>query len=231
MADRLVDLSQPIVTGHFRWTVERKTVKSHAAGDIAQITWIGAGVHGFTHVDSERHFAPDGPTFDDLPLSRFVGPAAVVDLSDIQADTEISGAQIEAAASHVEAGDIVLLRTGWDLRESIHEETFWTRAPYMSIEACRWLMGRKISAVAFDFPQDRCIRDYVTGARAPALEENTTHVELLLKGVLMFEYLCNMMSLTRRRVQFIGLPLKLPECDGSPIRAVAVESDEADLIA
>ncbi len=230
MADRLVDLSQPIVTGHFRWEVERKTVKSHAAGDIAQITWFGAGVHGFTHVDSERHFAADGPTFDDLPLSRFVGPAAVLDLSHMEPNTEIGAADVEAAGGHVEAGDIVLLRTGWDLRESIHEETFWTRAPYMSPEACRWLMGRKISAVAFDFPQDHCIRDYVTGARAPVLEENTTHVELLLKGVIMFEYLCNMMSLQRRRVQFIGLPLKLPDIDGSPIRAVAMESDEADLI-
>ena len=230
MADRLVDLSQPIVTGHFRWDVERKLVKSHAEGSLYQITWFGAAVHGFTHVDSERHFAADGSTFDGLPLSRFVGPAAVVDLSHVEANTEISAAHIEAGADHVEAGDIVLLRTGWDLRESIHEETFWTRAPYMSVEACRWLMERKISAVAFDFPQDKCIRDYVTGARTPALEENTTHVELLLKGVLMFEYLCNMMALTRRRVQFIGLPLKLPEVDGSPIRAVAVESDEADLI-
>ena len=39
----------------------------------------------------------------------------------------------------------------------------------------------------------------------------------------MFEYLCNMTEISKPHVEFIGLPLKLPECDGSPIRAVAVE--------
>ncbi len=39
----------------------------------------------------------------------------------------------------------------------------------------------------------------------------------------MFEYLCNMMALTRERVHFVGLPLKVPHCDGAPVRAVAFE--------
>jgi kynurenine formamidase len=115
------------------------------------------------------------------------------------------------------------MKAGWDRVHSLDTPEFWTMAPYMTAEACRWLFARGLKAIAFDFPQDRCIRDYVTGERKPALEENTTHVELLLKGVPMFEYLCNMGEITQARVEFIGLPLKIPGCDGAPVRAIAIE--------
>ncbi|MEM7426334.1 MAG: cyclase family protein [Pseudomonadota bacterium] len=223
MARRIIDLTTPIRTDHFRWRAERKVLQSHEAGDIAQVTWIGTTVHGFTHVDSERHFSATGPTFDDMPLERYMGPAAVVDVSSVQANAPVTGEMVAEAGGHVREGDIVLMRSGWDTRASLDSEEFWTTAPYMTAEACRWLLARKIGAIAFDFPQDYCIRDYVTDARRPAFEENTTHIELLLKGIPMFEYLCNMMAISRPRVEFVGLPLKLPECDGSPIRAVAVE--------
>ena len=223
MGRRIIDLTTPIKTDHFRWKAERKLLGSHEAGDVAQVSWIGTTAHGFTHVDSERHFSADGPTFDDMPLERYMGPAAVVDISAVEADSPVTVERVASAGSHVEEGDIILLRSGWDTRESIDSETFWTRAPYMTTEASRWLYNRNINAIAFDFPQDRCIRDYVTGERRPAFEENTTHIELLLKGIPMFEYLCNMMEITKARVEFVGLPLKLPDCDGSPIRAVAVE--------
>ena len=119
--------------------------------------------------------------------------------------------------------DIVLLRAGWDRVESLDTPEFWTRAPYMTAEACRWLLARGIKAIAYDFPQDHCIRDYVTGERSPSFEENTTHVELLLKGIPMFEYLCNMNEIRQERVQFHGLPIKIPDCDGAPVRAIAIE--------
>ena len=72
-------------------------------------------------------------------------------------------------------GDIVLLRTGWDTVESVKTPEFWTNAPYMTEEASRWFLQRSIKAIAFDFPQDYCIRHYVLGDRKPALDENTTH--------------------------------------------------------
>ena len=223
MGRRIIDLTTPIKPDHFRWKAERKVLQSHEAGDIAQVTWIGTTVHGFTHVDSERHFSADGPTFDEMPLERYMGPAAVVDVSAVEPNSPVTEEMVAAAGSHIEEGDIVILRSGWDTRESLDTQEFWTRAPYMTTEASRWLYGRGIGAIAFDFPQDYCIRDYVTGARRPAFEENTTHIELLLKGIPMFEYLCNMTEISKPHVEFIGLPLKLPECDGSPIRAVAVE--------
>jgi len=119
----------------------------------------------------------------------------------------------------------VSVRAGWDRVESIHTPEFWTRAPWMTREAAEWLLGRRIRAVAFDFPQDYCIRHLVTGERRPAFEENTTHVALLLNGVLMFEYLCNMGGIRGERTFFVGLPLRLPDSDGAPVRAIAIEEE------
>jgi arylformamidase len=227
MAQRIIDLTTPIDAEHFRWKVDRELVASHAAGDVFEITRLGWVVHGFTHLDSARHFSPDGFTTDDISLDTVMGDAAVVDISSIEPDTAVTEAMVKAAGAHIREGDIVLLRSGWDTVASINTPEFWTRAPYMTEEASQWLLERKIKAIAFDFPQDYCIRDLVTGTRKPALEENTTHVVLLLNGVVMLEYLCNMMSLTRERVHFIGLPLKVPHCDGAPVRAIALEDDDA----
>ncbi|MEO1017770.1 MAG: cyclase family protein [Pseudomonadota bacterium] len=223
MPRRIIDLSTPIKSDHFRWAVERKHAKSFEAGDGIQITWMGWPVHGFTHMDSGRHFSKDAYTTDDISLEQTVGEAAVVDISAVGADAPVTEAAIAEAGGHVRDGDIVLLRAGWDRVESIDTPEFWTRAPYMTADACRWLYARNIKAIAYDFPQDHCIRDMVTGARQPAFEENTTHIELLLKGVIMFEYLCNMTALTKNRVEFIGLPLKVPHADGAPARAIAIE--------
>ncbi len=222
---RIIDLSTPIKSGHFRWPVERKLLRSHEGGDGLQATWVGWGLHGFTHMDTPRHFNPEGFSTDAVSLDMVVGEAAVVDISGLGPEAAITEEAIAAAGGHVREGDIVLMRARWDTVESIDRPEFWTRAPYMTREACEWLLARKIKAIAFDFPQDYCIRDYVSGARKPALEENTTHITLLWNGVLMFEYLCNMSEISQQRPLFVGLPLMIPDRDGAPARVIVIEED------
>jgi arylformamidase len=222
---KMIDLTMPIPRAHFRWPLERRLLKSHAAGDTAEATWFGTTVHAFTHVDAPRHFDADGPTTDALTLDRVTGEAAVLDFAGIAANVPITAAMIAGAGEHVVAGDIALLRTGWSDRRSIDAAEFWTEAPYVEAEAAAWLRERGVKAVGFDFPQDHCIRDLVTGARQPAREEHVTHVELLCRGVLLFEYLCNLSAITRPRVQFFGLPIKLTDADGAPARVIAIEDD------
>lgn len=223
MARRIIDLSTPVRTGHFRWQVDRRQLRGYDRGDYLQATWIGWTVHGFTHMDAPRHFSRDGGTTDDVTLDQVIGEAAVVDVSSVGPDAPITADVIAAAGHHVQKDDIVLLRTGWDEVESIDTPEFWTRAPYITEEASRWLLDRGIKAIAYDFPQDYCIRHLVLGDRTPALDENVTHMVLLLNGVIMFEYLCNMNAIRRDRVMFYGLPLNIPDCDGAPARAIAIE--------
>src|SRR5438128_1694507 len=54
---RIVDLSFPI-RPHFRWKVELKLSKSHAAGDVFQSTVLTVACHAYTHVDAPVHFLP-----------------------------------------------------------------------------------------------------------------------------------------------------------------------------
>ena len=54
-------------------------------------------------------------------------------------------------------------------------------------------------------------------------EEYVTHDLLLRNGVIMIEYLQNMAALRGPHTELYALPLKIPEADGTPARAIAIE--------
>lgn len=218
---RIVDLTMPIEP-HFRWKVERKLVGDFAKGDAFQITWVGWSVHGFTHIDAPRHMVPGGPTTDAFALDSLVGDARVVDLTSVKPNEAIGAATLAKAAPDLAPGEIVLLKTAWDARRSHHTREFWTEAPYLTRDACEWLLARKPRTVGFDFPQDYPIRGLLTGIRAP-MSEFVSHDVLLRNGVFMIEYICNLAQLKGPRTRLSALPLKLPDADGAPARVVAVE--------
>jgi arylformamidase len=218
---RIIDLSMPI-HDHFRWPVERRVRGDHGKGDVFQATWLGWTVHGFTHMDSPRHCVPGGPTTDDVPLERTVGEAEVVDLTPIQPNEGISAGRLAAAAGHLRAGDIVVMRSCWEQQCSPRTPEFWTEAPYMTREAAEWLLARQPRAVAFDFPQDYAIRLLLKGETRP-LADNVTHDVLLKNGVILIEYLANTAALQGPRTFLCCLPLKVPAADGAPARVIALE--------
>jgi kynurenine formamidase len=220
---RIIDLTLPIEQ-HFRWAVERKLKGDLASGDGFQVTWLGLPVHAFTHIDAPRHMVSRGPTTSEVGLERVVGEASVVDLSGITPDTAIGPELLEEKCRQVRAGDIVLLKTCWDQVASIHTAEFWTTAPYMTREACTWLLDKDIKALGVDFPQDYPIRGLLTGQTAP-IAEFVTHDVLLRQGVILIEYLCNLAALGSARTMLFALPLKLPEADGAPARVIAWEPD------
>ena len=128
------------IEDHFRWPVERRLNSDHAKGDLFQVTWLGWPVHGFTHMDSPRHFLADGKTTSDIPLEATVGEG---------------GGRPDAARA--EPGDHRRAwrngrrtcgpATSWSqelLGAAALAETpeFWTDAPYMSRAAAEWLLAR-----------------------------------------------------------------------------------------
>lgn len=220
----IIDLSMPI-EDHFRWPVERRTRGDHGKGDLFQATWLGWSVHGFTHLDSPRHFFADGKTTDDIPLETTVGDAAVIDLTPVQPEEAITPERLAERGKHLYQGDILLLQTCWEQQRSPKSREFWTEAPYLTREACVWLLDQKPRAVAFDFPQDYCIRLMLDGETRP-IEENVSHDILLRNGVVLIEYLANTAALTDLRCFLCCLPLKVPGSDGAPARVVALEGPQ-----
>ena len=220
---QIVDLTMPI-SNHFRWSVDRQLKSDFDKGSAFQVTWVGWAVHGFTHIDAPRHIDPTGHTTSDISLDQIVGNAAIVDLTGTEPNSPITEAQIRNASAHITSGDIVLLKTCWDVVVSPMTPEFWTTAPYMTRPACEWLLSRDIKAIGFDFPQDYPIRKLLKDEVAP-MSEFVTHDVLLRHGVIMIEYLCNLQQLTTSHTQFYALPLKILDSDGAPARAIAVQSE------
>jgi arylformamidase len=218
---RIVDLSMPI-EDHFRWPVERSQKGDLEAGDVYQITRLGWAVHGFTHVDAPRHMVAGGDTTSEIALERMIGAAALLDLTGIAPQTEITAQMIAAAAGHLEAGDIAVIKTCWETVHSPRTPEFWTQSPYLSAKACRWLLERGIKALGVDFPQDYPIRGLLDGRQAP-VEAFVSHDILLRNGVILIEYLTNLGALAGPRTTLIALPLKIPDADGAPARVIAYE--------
>ena len=219
---RVVDLTFPIKS-HFRWKVATEVRGSHAKGDLFQTTILTIHCHAFTHVDAPGHFLPGGKDIASMPADQWVGPAAVVDLTHVQANGEIAAADLEQHGQHVRAGDIVLLRTDWPRRVGVETEQFWRDAPYTSKSACEWLIGRKVKTVGYDYPPDYAVRTMIFEPnRQLTREDNTTHDAFFPVGITVIEYMTNLDQIGAPRCTLVALPLPVQGSDGSPVRAVAL---------
>jgi len=219
---KLVDLTMPLGE-HFRWAFERGRKGDHRKGDVFEVDWFRTSVHGFTHMDAQRHIMSDGFSSDDIALERSVGEAAVIDLSVIAPNTAVDAPMLESRGRHLRDGDLVIMKSGWDRVRSPLTPEYWTEAPYVTRDGAEWLLDRGVTTVAFDFPQDFVTRFYVQGEAARPLAENVTHDVLLRNGVVLIEYLVNTTSLTNERTYLCALPMKLPDSNGMPVRAIAFE--------
>ena len=91
----IVDLSKPIVNG-MRAHVTTSIVPVMRIGDAAgrfdppcegfALNLIVMSDHCGTHLDAPNHFLREGASVDQIPPSRTVGPAVVVDLTGVEAD-------------------------------------------------------------------------------------------------------------------------------------------------
>ena len=218
----IVDLSFPI-RPHFRWRVAPDRVATHAKGDPLQSTVLTISCHAYTHVDAPLHFLPDGRDVATMPIDQWIGDAAVVDLTHLGANGEVSAAELDRQGAHVRRGDIVLLRTDWPRQTSVESPRFWTDGPFTGASGCEWLVARGVKAVGYDYPPDHCIRDTIAEPRRrPRRTEYTTHAIFFPAGITVIEYLTNLDRIPTQRCQFIALPLALEGADGSPVRAIAI---------
>jgi kynurenine formamidase len=219
---RIIDLSFPI-RQHFRWTVAREERTSHVRGDNFQSSVMTLGCHAYTHVDAPVHFLPGDRDIAGMPVDQWVGEAAVVDLTHLGENAEVTAADLERRAGHVRPGDIVLLWTDWPRQVSVEAERFWKDAPWTGRSACDWLIARQVKAVGYDYPPDYSVRTSIFSPGTPVSREDcTTHHAFFTAGITVIEYLTNLDQIGASRCRFMALPLRLEGADGSPVRAIAL---------
>lgn len=190
-----------------------------------------ASEHGGTHFDAPIHFARDRDTNEKVPLSRLIGAAAVVDVTEkATPDYQVSVADIQEWESRhgpLPDGVILLLRTGWGERwpdrlrylgtdktgpEAVPELHF----PGLDPEAARWLVeNRNIASLGIDTPSI----DYGQSSTFQ------THQILYAENLAGFENIANLELLPEWGSFVVALPMKIEGGSGGPLRMVAFLPD------
>lgn len=169
------------------------------------------GSHSGTHVDAPAHLIDGAATIDRMPLSTFTGTAHVLHVEGCGFRSRIDpGPTVDLGT--VQAGDIVLIATGWDV---YFGTSTYLRHPYLSADLARTLVNRGVRAIGVDTLNP----DRTPGDDEP-FEGLPVHDLILGAGGVIYENLRGLTELPAR-VEFSGLPLRIHGGDGSPVRAVA----------
>ena len=176
--------------------------------------------HAGTHVDAPTHFHADSESIDQQPLDKYFGEAILLDVSHKEirqpVDLNLVRQTLARDTLDVRPDDIVLIRAwsgGW-------EEHDFHRANGLAIDAAQWLRKKGMKAVGIDLGN---IEDNADMTRR-------VHVYLLEEKVPIYENLANLGALPANRFWFVGCPLNLKDCTGSPVRAVAFIDGELETI-
>lgn len=164
--------------------------------------WVETETHVGTHVEGPSHYRDELRCVSRLPVEAFMGEAVILDFESLP---PVSGKGQPILPMHlqgVKRGDIVLMRSPYEGKG----------APYISPEAASALEERGVKMIG------------IQGVQLEASASSVaSHETLLAHDVPVIEGLVNLEKITRERVFYIGLPLRIDGLDSSWIRAVALE--------
>jgi kynurenine formamidase len=210
----------------FHWEKERWGKTS--AGTWYASAKYAASEHGGTHIDSPIHFAEGKPTVDEIPISRLVGPAVLVDVTkkcEHDPDYQISAADIqqwERLHGHIPKGAIVLFRTGWGkfwpdkkryIGSDVPKDIAHLHFPGLSREAALYLTrNEEIEGIGID-----------TASMDPGTSADFI-AHQILNGANLYglENLANLEQLPEEGAWVLALPMKIKGGSGAPTRVIAL---------
>lgn len=181
-------------------------------GDRVNVSSVSLSAHAGTHVDAPFHHFEDGLGIDALPLEAFIGPAVVVDLTEVP---EVGRTELEAL--HLPRGtQRLLLKTKNSQLWSETERGFCRDYVAVTPEAAEWLVDAGIRLIGVDYLSVEKFR-----ATPPVV-----HRRLLSAGIAILEGL-DLRGVSPGNYHLICLPLRMRGLDGAPARAVLVEKGES----
>ncbi|MGG3693460.1 cyclase family protein [Heyndrickxia ginsengihumi] len=172
--------------------------------------YVHIGSQTGSHVDAPYHFSNLGQKIDESDLSLFIGIGVVIPVLDKGEQEEITLADVESYLEQLEPGKIVLFHTGWS--QYANKEKYF-RHPYVSIEVIDEMIRRGIRTFCID-----CINIDITGG-----DSFPAHDAIAEVNGIIAENLTNFAAINFTDPLICAFPLRIVGCDGSPVRAVAVE--------
>ena len=211
---RIIDLSLPIDD-------QMRGVEIHPARTLELDGWNASTLqlysHAGTHIDAPRHFLPDGKTLDQQDLDVVVGSAKVLNLAPASPRQLLSVEELERYDQEIVPGARLLLRTDWYHRYGT--PAYRDELPRISLELAEWLVSREVALVGVEPPSVADVNN--------RSELTAVHQTLFRGNVTIVEGLARLDQIQQREVQLIALPLRIVGGDGSPVRAIAIESQES----
>lgn len=209
---RIIDLSQTMEPGMQQYPGQ-PIAAFHRISNVAehgvQVTDLHTVVHVGTHCDAPAHFILDGETMEQVPLERFVGEAAVVDVTSLPARA-MTPAVLEG--QDIRPGDIVLFHSG--SCQKWGDPAYLTTYPYIGEALAHALVDMGVKAIGLDFISPDPVEE---DGSSPA------HHILLGHRLGIVENLRHLDRIASRRVFFSAAPIKIKGGDGAFARAYAVE--------
>ena len=211
---RLVDLSLPLTETVPIYPGDPEPhifTATTVADDGYNLSQVQIGTQTGTHIDAPFHFRDDGATVDHMPLELTMGPGVVVPVRGKMAGESITLADLEPHRERLEPGRIVLFATEW--YQHAGAELFFAH-PYLEAAVGEAVLEAGVRTIAID-----TLNADLTGG-----EEFPIHDMFADAGGFIAENLAGTAALTPGVEPLLFLlPLNLVGCDGSPVRAAALE--------
>ncbi|MEM3004786.1 MAG: cyclase family protein [Candidatus Bathyarchaeia archaeon] len=227
----LVDLTHALEEGtpcylpyhHMCWMSRRK-------GDGYNAYVIQVAEHHGTHVDAPSHVG-GAKWLEDVDLDVWHGPCRVLNFESKREGEEVSSSEIkrwEKLHGSLRAGDIALLRYGWDRRWTTKRRgrgdrellRFLRDFPGLSVGAAAYLGERRVKMVGTDTPTVDSVAAFLDAQNLGKVEP--AHIKLLREfNIPILEGLKNLDKLPIDGAYLFAFPLNIRQGSGSPVRAVA----------
>ena len=176
--------------------------------DFFRESRISLFTHTGTHMDPPAHVFAGRTTLDQFPPEQFMGKALVIDCRDLKESGIITMEHIRRYGDKAEQADFLLFSTGW--------EQYWGKDSYFGDYPC----------------MDEAVLDYILAGSYKGIGVDTISIDpmdslarhrrlFLETDIVIIENLTNLHLCGNDLISFSAFPLKIADCDGSPVRAVA----------
>jgi arylformamidase len=201
----LIDISPTISSALAVWpgdtAFSRKVAYDTSHGDHLTLSSVTTTLHLGAHADAPNHYARDGRSIEQVPLSAYVGPCTVM-TPTIKDRLVVPGPWLDRLSPVTER---VILRTASSYDHSRFAEDFVAIAPQL----IPLLKLRGTVLVGIDTPSV----DPFDSKDLP------THQALYKAGMVNLEGL-DLSGAVDGDYELIALPLKIAGADASPVRAI-----------
>ena len=203
-ADQIFDISITIKEGMVSFPgdtvpkIERIKEIEKAGYNLSKMQ---VSVHVGTHADAPTHFVEDGKYIDEIKPERFMGETQVIEIKN---NNEITKTELEDKEIK---SDKLLFKT--INSEYLKEDTFNENFVYMTYQAAEYLVKKGVKLIGIDYLTIESLDN----------KDFAVHKLLLGNDVIILEAV-NLANIKPGLYNLLAFPLKLQNCEASPIRAL-----------